>query len=138
MFKKQFDLIHDIFKKSNHALEFGTSYSGFARFLGVSVGKVQAWREGGQWPKAQDIALLHRKMGFSYEWLVTGEGDPFDTPQKQTAFTPPEPEIDMRELLARLEAVEKKIDGSGDDTGEGPYAPTQAALAARGVRRDGN
>lgn len=48
---------------------------GFARFLGASQGKVKAWA-GGQWPLASDLAVLAEKLGFSYQWLVTGEGEP--------------------------------------------------------------
>lgn len=136
MFKKNFDFIYNFFVQSTKAQEFGPSYSGFARFLGVSVGKIQAWREGGQWPKAPDIALLHKKMGFSYEWLVTGEGEPFEKVDAALPILAPLPEVDIAALLARLEAVEKKLEGVTDD-GESPRAGTRAGDVARGVQQGG-
>lgn len=55
----------------------------FCEFVGISAGKFQKWRCG-QWPVAEDIESLHNKLGFSYRWLVTGEGDPFEeAPQRK-------------------------------------------------------
>lgn len=50
---------------------------GFCSFLGISAGKRQKWSQG-QWPSAEDLEVLHDKLGFSYRWLITGEGDPFE------------------------------------------------------------
>lgn len=44
-------------------------------FLGVSSGKGDAWKKG-QWPSADDLDTIAARLGFSYRWLVTGEGDP--------------------------------------------------------------
>ncbi len=50
----------------------------FARFLGHKHdGRVRAWRNG-QWPSAEDVWILHDKLGFAYAWLLIGEGEPFD------------------------------------------------------------
>ena len=38
---------------------------------------MQKWSKG-QWPSAEDLETIHDKLGFSYSWLVTGEGDPFE------------------------------------------------------------
>lgn len=43
--------------------------------MNISTGKGDAWRQG-QWPSAEDLAAIAEKLGFSYRWLVTGEGDP--------------------------------------------------------------
>lgn len=55
----------------------GKSLTAFTNYLGLSRGKVDAWKAG-QRPKAEDLRLLHDKLGLSYRWLVTGEGDPFE------------------------------------------------------------
>lgn len=133
---KQYEIIYNIFCKKNHSNDNKPTIRGFCDLLGISLGKRQKW-EAGQWPNADDLLVLHKKMGFSYEWLVTGEGDLFDTPQQQTALTPPEPQIDVRELLARLEAVEKKLEIAGEEGDKPPYADTQAGHVARGVQQDG-
>lgn len=73
---QHFDFIYKEYLNQQEARSFGTSYAGFARFLGVSNGRVQTWREGGKWPGTEDIALLHKKMGFAYHWLVTGRRRP--------------------------------------------------------------
>lgn len=49
----------------------------FCGFLNISTGKLQKWSKG-QWPSAEDLETIHDKLGFSYSWLVTGEGDPFE------------------------------------------------------------
>lgn len=49
----------------------------FCDFLNISTGKLQKWSKG-QWPSAEDLETIHDKLGFSYSWLVTGEGDPFE------------------------------------------------------------
>lgn len=38
---------------------------------------MQFW-EKGQMPTANDLRSIHDKLGFSYSWLITGQGDPFD------------------------------------------------------------
>jgi len=99
-FTQQFDIIYKKF--ANNAVEAGQPNSklAFARFLGVSQGKMQAW-EKGQIPKAEDLKMLHDKMGLSYHWLITGEGEPFE-----------EESISMKEyhhLKARVAELETKL-----------------------------
>lgn len=76
-FSHLYEIMCNLFYTTPHATTFGRTKLGLARFLGMSQGKTQSW-EKGQWPKAEDLRVLHQKMGFSYRWLVTGEGDPFD------------------------------------------------------------
>ena len=76
-FSHLYEVMCNLFYATPHAATFGRTKLGLARFLGMSQGKTQSW-EKGQWPKAEDLRVLHQKMGFSYRWLVTGEGDPFD------------------------------------------------------------
>lgn len=127
MFKQHFEIIYKNFLDSTQSEKFGASYSGLARFLGMSVGKIQSWRELGKWPNTPDIAVLHEKMGFSYHWLITGEGDPFDgEPPKPAA--PPVPdqsdeiarlraELDEERRLNRQLVTRLLIDGVGDKEG---------------------
>lgn len=76
-FSYLFEIIYNNFKKSPLVSEFGTAKLSLAKALGVSQGKMQYW-EKGNWPSAEDLEVLHKKMGFSYRWLITGEGEPFD------------------------------------------------------------
>ena len=75
---EHFEFVYKIFLGSSHSIKFGQTYKGFAAFLGMSNGKIQKWRELRQWPKAHDLKILHEKLGFTYGWLVTGEGAPFE------------------------------------------------------------
>ena len=47
----------------------------FSRYLDISQGRMQKW-EAGQIPRPADLKIIHDKLGFSYSWLITGEGDP--------------------------------------------------------------
>lgn len=75
----------------------------FARFLNhAHDGKVNAWRKG-QWPSADDIVTIHDKLGFSYRWLLNGEGEPLERPDIcQTERN------HMAELEMRVEALENE------------------------------
>lgn len=75
----------------------------FARFLNhAHDGKVNAWRKG-QWPSADDIVVIHDKLGFSYRWLLNGEGEPLEN--QDTSGVERER---MARLEARLEALENE------------------------------
>lgn len=75
----------------------------FARFLNhAHDGKVNAWRKG-QWPSADDIVAIHDKLGFSYRWLLNGEGEPLENQDSYGV----ERER-MAGLEARLEALENE------------------------------
>lgn len=91
---QQFDIVYKKFcdiARAKGADESKISYSSFRRFMGASDGKGEAWRKG-QWPSAKDLEKMAKKLGLSYRWLVTGEGDPEseDAPpqQEQPATTP--------------------------------------------------
>nr|WP_294508595.1 hypothetical protein [uncultured Bilophila sp.] len=76
-FSQLYKIIYDYFLRHPDSSTLGTSRRAFAKWLEISTGKAQAWEDKGQWPSAEDLEILHKKMGFSYRWLVTGEGDPF-------------------------------------------------------------
>ena len=82
------------------------SQRGLAVFLGISQGKLTAWKAG-QWPAAQDLATIAQKLNFSYRWLVTGEGDPEgadDLPGGANQNFTAAPAAHQAEQLAALEA----------------------------------
>lgn len=108
---KHFDFVYQTFLNSNDSARGAKSYSAFARYLNLSLGKVQKWRESKQWPKAPDLAVLHDKLGFSYRWLVTGEGDPFNSHAEAIASTPVngEQEKDVATLRAETNALKDKL-----------------------------
>lgn len=132
---EKYEIVYKNFCKINYLKEKTPTIRGFCNFLGISLGKRQKW-ELGQWPSADDLHTLHEKMGFTYQWLITGEGEPFDTPAIQAAL-PAQQEIDVQTLLARLEAVEKKLEGVKTDEGESPLAGTRAGDVVRGVQQGG-
>lgn len=73
----KYQLVYDYFCSIADSKECKPTVRGFCDFLGISAGKRQKWSQG-QWPSAEDLEVLHDKLGFSYRWLITGEGDPFE------------------------------------------------------------
>jgi hypothetical protein len=58
---------------------------GFSKFLGHDHdGRVRAWKKG-QWPSAYDCWIIHQKLGFNLQWLLTGEGEMLRTEGAETA-----------------------------------------------------
>lgn len=78
-----FDKIFDFFM-SIEGEEFYQSkgLQGFAEFLGIKRGKVYAWKEG-RFPAAEDLAILHEKLGISCEWMLTQKGSMREPAWKQ-------------------------------------------------------
>lgn len=82
-FKQQFEIIYKKFYDWGVANGFKPSKLAFSRFIGVSQGAIQNWEYKGTYPGAKDLKTIHDKLGFSYDWLITGEGEPMDKQQKQ-------------------------------------------------------
>ena len=80
--------------------------SGFCHFLNISAGKRQKWSMG-QWPSAEDLAVIHDKLGFSYRWLVTGEGNPLDDVEETVSATQQSDDIHL--LQHQLKAARTRI-----------------------------
>ena len=74
-FSQRFEIIYKKF--SCWAKSDNRPYSklAFSRYLDISQGRMQKW-EAGQMPRPADLKIIHDKLGFSYSWLITGEGDP--------------------------------------------------------------
>lgn len=97
-------------------------------FLGVSQGKLTAWKRG-QWPSAEDLANISAKLGLSYRWLVTGEGDPEGPDAPATAMATPAPAAPGR--LAELEAENARL---REQLAEEKAARKEAELRAEDAR----
>lgn len=74
---KGLEIVYGFYCKKVQAAGGKPTQTGFWKHLGSTRGKFQKWSKG-QWPSAEDLQSMHEKFGFSYRWLVTGEGEPFD------------------------------------------------------------
>lgn len=83
-FKQRFEIIYKKFYDWGLANGFKPSKLAFSRFLGISQGRMQCW-EKGQLPLGTDLKTIHDKLGFSYDWLITGEGEMFDIAAQKMA-----------------------------------------------------
>ena len=86
------------------------SESGLARFLGVSQTATQRWKKY-QVPDAESLKQIHDKLGFAYDWLISGKGEMMDTAAERLATL--EAEVaELRNEMAKIKAEKKQpIDG---------------------------
>lgn len=125
-FSQRFEIIYKKFFDMAKSNGLQASKLALSRFLGVSQGRMQNW-EGGAIPQPNDLKAIHDKLGFSYSWLITGEGPQFD----ETAGG------DVAELKARVAELEgelaeadrinrkltaKLLENDGNATGDGGMA----------------
>lgn len=80
-----------------------------ATFLHVSNGKVDAWKRG-QWPSAEDLAVIAEKLGFSYRWLVTGQGAPEEEGVQKDAVRIAILEEEIAHIRAELEEENSRLE----------------------------
>ncbi len=73
---QKYVMLKDLFIANAQRMGYKKTDTDLQRYLGIGDGKLRNWRDG-QWPSAEDLEILHEKFGFSFSWLVTGEGDPF-------------------------------------------------------------
>lgn len=99
-FSQRFGIIYKKFAEWGEQNGFKPSKLAFARFIGVVQATMQRW-EKGQIPSAKDIKTIHDKLGFAYDWLISGEGEMFDEAEKLLA------EKDAK--IERLEAENRKL-----------------------------
>lgn len=99
----KYEYVYDFFCSVADSKGYKSTVRGFCDFLGISAGKRQKWSQG-QWPSAEDLEILHDKLGFSYRWLITGEGDPFEE-----GGTLPEADIAKKKEEQYLADLEKNI-----------------------------
>lgn len=93
-FSQRFEIIYNKFCEGAEAKGHRASKLALSKFLGISQGKMQKW-ESGQVPQPDDLQMLHHIFGFSYAWLITGEGDPYRS--------------EAGESPTKIEALEKEI-----------------------------
>lgn len=118
---KCLEIVYDFYCRQVRASGGKPTQTGFWEHLGATRGKFQKWSKG-QWPSVEDLQAIHEKFGFSYSWLVTGEGEMFDTKDRELAAKD-------EELAAKARLVEEKdaeiarltnmilVDGAGDKHG---------------------
>ena len=117
-FSQRFEIVYKKFHDWGIANGFKPSKLAFSRFLGVTQGATQKW-EKGTIPSAKVVKTIHDKLGFSYDWLISGEGEMFDSAAQKLA----EQEAEIARLRTML-----LIDGVGDKaaaTGIGKTADGQ-------------
>lgn len=102
-----YEIIYEKFCSISSSFGLKANVSGFCQFLNISAGKRQKWSMG-QWPRAEDLAVIHDKLGFSYRWLVTGVGDPYEEKGKKDAAAPLQ-EDEASLLQEQLAAATKRI-----------------------------
>ena len=97
VFKQHFEIIYNKFLECADKNLWAHSEIGFWKFLGhENEGRVRAWKKG-QWPARDDCWTLHKKLGCNLNWIVSGEGEPFQ--HKECVETATE----YKDKIARLE-----------------------------------
>ncbi len=97
-----YEMVYERFRSLADSKGFKANVRGFCDFLEISAGKRQKWSLG-QWPSAEDLEKLHDRLGFSYRWLITGEGEPFEE-----GGGLPEEGARVHALEARLQELEQE------------------------------
>lgn len=104
---QQYKMVYDFFCSVALSKGFKPTLRGFCDCLGISMGKRQKWSQG-QWPSAEDLETIHDKLGFSYRWLITGEGDPFEDGGTLPDKAQESANASLRRVQARLQELEKE------------------------------
>lgn len=83
-FSERYNIVFGKYAKLITEMGGKPSESGLARFLGVSQTTTQRWKNY-QIPNGKGLKAIHDKLGFSYDWLIAGEGEMFDTRDAEIA-----------------------------------------------------
>lgn len=116
-FSQRLELIYKKYFDWGEANGFKPSKLAFSRFLGVTQGAMQKW-EKGTIPSAKFIKIIHDKLGFSYDWLIAGEGEMFDASAQIIA--------NQKNEISRLQ-TQIRVEGASDQG-----ARTDTGLAGEG------
>lgn len=103
-FSDRFEIIYQKYATWGEKNGFKPSKLAFSRFLGVFQTSMQRW-EKGKIPNPKELKTIHEKLGFSYDWLISGEGEMFD----ETAAILAEKDAEIARLRTML-----LVDGVGD------------------------
>jgi len=106
-FSQQYVIIYDYFKSQAMEKQKPSSKLDLARLLGVSQGQMQNW-EKGKYPNAAACLAIHKKLGFEFEWLITGQG-PIRKKGAENFQKPPAPHINQKLLEDIITALEKML-----------------------------
>jgi len=118
-FKQRFEIIYEKYKTLYGAGCARVNERTFASFLEIPVQTVRNWRERNTVPSAKGLKALHDKLGFAYDWLISGEGEMFDNTAKALATKDEALAAQARLVeekdaeIARLRAM-LLVDGVGD------------------------
>jgi hypothetical protein len=99
-FLQQYGIIYKKYSERVADLGCAPSARAFSKFLRhPNPGKVNEWKRG-QRPTRDDCLLLKEKLGFSLDWLLTGEGEMLDSGSSDEATISHVP----RDILTENEA----------------------------------
>lgn len=88
----------------------GLSQQELAGRLGVRARTLEAWENDRAEPRANRIQMLAGMLGVSLMWLMTGEGDGLDGPERRAAALPEGNDLaELREIRADLEAIARRL-----------------------------
>lgn len=106
-FSQQFEIIYEKFSCWAKSDNRPSSKLAFSRYLDVSQGRMQKW-EAGQIPRPADLKTIHDKLGFSYSWLITGEGEPCAEEAVALPSNSSDEVVSLQRRIAELEAELKE------------------------------
>ena len=97
-FSQRFVIVYKKFMELAASKGEPTSKLALSRFLNVSQGCMQNW-ERGKIPQPDDLIAMHEKLGFSFDWLLTGKGEPSEENR----------DVDIAGLQAEIEALRREL-----------------------------
>ena len=106
-FSQQFEIIYEKFSRWAKSDNRPYSKLALSRYLDISQGRMQKW-EAGQIPRPADLKIIHDKLGFSYRWLITGEGDPCAEEVTCLPSASSDEVVNLQRHIAELEAELKE------------------------------
>lgn len=115
-FSERFEIVYKKYCEQTEQLGIRPNETALARYLGVSKTTVQRWKSG-QVPASKDVKTIHDKLAFSYDWLISGEGEPMDTNQEKIAALEEEVQRLRTRIFMEGDANEKSAANTGKAAG---------------------
>lgn len=84
-FKQRFKVIYEKYTALYGVGCARVNETSFAKFLDIPVTSVRNWRDRNTVPSAKGLKAIHDKLGFAYDWLISGDGEMFDTKDAEIA-----------------------------------------------------
>jgi len=82
--------------------ETGLSQDKFAKKIGISPGNVSSWESGIALPGALALKSIQETLGYSIDWLLTGQGSPKFFGQSNDSTADNSDLKEMTDVLKRL------------------------------------